>query len=73
MASVKYSTDSKEFQFFQDYWKFIQEYAVDDGTDEFWDIAIKKGDLLSRKYGNTAFCRELVLAHLTNVERKAKK
>lgn len=62
--------DSEMFNFFRDYYKFIQDYAIPEQSDTFWDELIKASDELCNKYGNEKYYRDMVMAHLDALERK---
>lgn len=61
---------SDEWKFFVDYYKFIQDYAIPEQSDTFWDELIKASDELCNKYGNEKYYRDMVMAHLDALERK---
>lgn len=61
--------DTELFNFFRDYYRFIQEYAIPEENDEFWESLRDESDKLCRKYGNKQYYRDMVLAHQTNLER----
>lgn len=61
--------DSEMFNFFRDYYKFIQDYALPEQSDTFWDELIKASDELCNKYGNEKYYRDMVMAHLNELER----
>ena len=68
MASRKFEKGSESWKLFQDYWKFVQDYAVPEKKDEFWDEVISAGDGLCQKYGNGQYCKDLVMAHIIELE-----
>jgi len=70
MASRKFEKGSESWKLFQDYWKFVQDYAVPEDKDEFWDEVIGSGNRLCQKYGNGQYCRDLVMAHINELEGK---
>ena len=70
MASRKFEKGSESWKLFQDYWKFVQDYAIPEKKDEFWNEVISAGDVLCRKYGNGQYCKDLVMAHINELEGK---
>ena len=68
MASRKFEKGSESWKLFQDYWKFVQDYAIPEEKDEFWDELIHAADNLCRKYNNKQYYRDLVMAHLSKLE-----
>ena len=44
---------SDEWKFFVDYYKFIQDYALPEQSDTFWDDLFHTADSLCKKYNNT--------------------
>lgn len=68
----RYEKDSLEFNFFKEYYQFIQNYAIPESKDTFWDEVSAKADELCKKYGRQQFFIDLVMAHLKELERKAK-
>lgn len=75
VKTKKFSPESEEFKFFQEYWKFIQAFNMIEErgeTDQDWEMLIYEADQLCRKYGNKKFYREMVMAHINEIERKVK-
>ena len=70
MASRKFEKGSESWKLFQDYWKFVQDYAIPEEKDEFWNEVISAGDVLCQKYGNRQYCKDLVMAHINELEGK---
>jgi len=64
MASKRFSKDSREFQFFGEFWKLAQKYYVPEESDEYWDNLIKDCSSLCNKYKDTFF-----LHMITGLER----
>ena len=64
----KYNKDSVEFRMFQDYWAFIQEYAIAEDNQQFWDDVNDAGNKLSEKYKSKYF-NALILAHIERLEK----
>ena len=59
---------SDEWKFFVDYYKFIQDYALPEQSDTFWDDLFHTADSLCKKYNNKQYYRDLVMAHLNELE-----
>lgn len=72
MAEMRFEKGSKEWTMFTDYWQFVQKYYIPESQDEWWEELINEADKLARKYGNTHYIRDLVLAHIHDVERRYK-
>ena len=68
----RFGKGSEEFTMFTDYWQFVQKYYIPEAPDAWWEELIREADKLARKYGNTQFIRDLVLAHVNDVERRWK-
>lgn len=71
MSGVRLSKDSEEFQMFQDFWKILQENWITEHKKEYWQRVIEETSLFYEKYG-TEFSKELAVALLNELERKAK-
>ena len=67
----------KEFQFFQDFWKFRKKYHDADGEpDEWYTELVNVGDTIIKKYENTEFAefaKAVVLAHLEDIDVRVRK
>lgn len=75
MASKKLEKGSADWQFFQDFWKFRQEYYEPEEKDEWFDELIKVAELLRKKYENTevkVLAKDLIVAHLEDVDRRSR-
>jgi hypothetical protein len=72
MGEVKFNKNSKEWEMFVNYWQFVQKYYIPEPQDEWWEELISESDKLARKYGNTQYIRDLILAHIGDVERRWK-
>ena len=72
MGEVTFNKNSKEWGMFVDYWQFVQKYYIPEPQDKWWEELISEADKLARKYGNTQYIRDLVLAHIHDVERRYK-
>lgn len=80
MASKKFDKGSEEWQFFQDFWKFRQQYYEADNGDDWFLEMMHAGELIIEKYQSTCFAKftqNLVMSHFEDVqirwERKCKK
>lgn len=59
--------------FFMDYYTFIQEYAVPEDNDLFWEGMMHAADEFTKKYsGIGEYCKDLVWAHARALERQYK-
>lgn len=71
MASKKFEKGSEEWQFFQDFWKFRQQYyEADNGEDWFLEM-MRAGEAIIEKYHNTCFSKyaqNLVMSHFEDVQ-----
>ena len=71
MGTVKLQKGTEEFEMFRDYWKMLEEnWGVED-SEAYWNKVIEDTDAFYRKY-ETEFSKELVLALINELERKAK-
>ena len=61
------------YNFFKDYYVFIQEYAVPEDNDLFWESVMHEADKLTKKYKEIEeYCKDLVWAHVRVLERQHK-
>lgn len=60
------------YQCFTECWKFYKRFADVQSTDEFWEAVTSEGGQLARRFGNGRFIRDLVLAVITELERRGK-
>jgi len=49
---MKFTKDSKEWAFFQDFWLYAQKHYEPTEADEFWREAVKESGKIIAKYGN---------------------
>lgn len=71
MATKKFEKGSEEWQFFNDYYKFRQQFYEADNNEEWFQVMVNAGDELISKYANTSidkYVQSLVLSHLEDVE-----
>ena len=71
----KLEKGSDEWQFFQDFWKFRQQYYEPDNADDWMLSCMEVGDRLIRKYENTGFAefaKDMIFSHFNDVERRWK-
>ena len=76
MASKKFEKGSAEWQFFQDFWKFRQQYYEADNDEEWIEQLRIAGEQIIEKYNNTTFSKfaqSLVFSHFEDVEMRWKK
>lgn len=51
---------------------FHRKYSSILNTDEYWDSVVSESDAIAKRYGNCRFVRDLLLAVIDELERKAK-
>ena len=61
------------FEIYHEIWQFHKQY-IDKicNEDEFWEAVIADADKLYKKYDNSRFAKDLILAELTEFERIGK-
>lgn len=67
MASKKFEKGSDEFNFFGDFFKFVQNHYVPENTDTYWNNLLEESQILSRKYRGT-FYTMMILAFIDYAE-----
>ena len=76
MASKKFEKGSEEWQFFNDYYKFRQQYYEADNGEQWFEEMVHVGEEIIEKYHNTEiakFVQSLVFSHFEDVEMRWKK
>ena len=76
MASKKFEKGSEEWQFFNDYYKFRQQYYEADNGEKWFEEMVRVGEEIIEKYHNTEiakFVQSLVFSHFEDVEMRWKK
>ena len=76
MASKKFEKGSEEWQFFNDYYKFRQQYYEADNGEKWFEEMVRVGEEIIEKYHNTEiakFVQNLVFSHFEDVEMRWKK
>ena len=76
MASKKFEKGSEEWQFFNDYYKFRQQYYEADNEEQWFEELVHVGEEIIEKYHNTEiakFVQSLVFSHFEDVEMRWKK
>lgn len=71
MAEKKLEKGSAEWQFFQDFWRFRQQYYEADNTDDWFAEMMNAGEQIIQKYKNTEFAKfaqGLIFIHFEDVE-----
>lgn len=71
MASVKFEKGSQEFQFFRDFWVFVQDFFIPEDDGVYWDSVLKRSQELESKYSGDFF-QSMILAFIDYAERKVK-
>lgn len=67
----RFGKGSEEFTMFTDYWQFVQKYYIPEPQDEWWEEFDREANKLAEKYGKTQYIRDLILAHVNDVERRS--
>ena len=71
MSEIKLQKGTEEFEMFRDYWKILEEnWGVED-SEAYWEKVIRDTDAFYAQY-KTEFSKELTLALINELERKAK-
>ena len=73
MAGKKFEKGSEEWQFFNDYYKFRQQYYEADDGEEWFEKMMEIGEMLIEKYADTnisEYAKNLVFSHFEDVERR---
>lgn len=61
------------FSMYKDVWEFHKKHIDNmQDTDEFWEEVVNEGNILSQKYNECKFIRNLVLGEITEFERICK-
>lgn len=75
MANKKFDKGSEEWQFFNDYYKFRQQFYEADNEEEWFQKLMESGEELIKKYAQTnisKYVQSLVFSHFEDVERRWK-
>ena len=68
MESKKFEKGSEEFNFFGEFFKFVQKYYVPENTDTYWTGLADDSQALSQKYKGE-FYVAMILAFVDYVEK----
>ncbi len=71
MSAIKLQKGTEEFEMFRDYWKILEENWGIEDSEAYWEKVIRDTGAFYAKY-KTEFSKELTLALLNELERKAK-
>ena len=71
MSAIKLQKGTEEFEMFRDYWKILEENWGFEDSEAYWNKVIEDTNAFYRKY-ETEFSKELALALINELERKAK-
>lgn len=71
MGKVKLLKGSEEFEMFQDFWKLLQENWQIEDNDAYWQKVIADSGAFYNRY-ETPFAKELSIAYMSELERRAK-
>ena len=72
----KIEKGSEEWQFWQDFYKFRQQFYEADNEDEWWENTIREANRFCKKYEKTdiaQFAKEMIVTHINDVDRRARK
>lgn len=58
-----------ENNFFRDYWNYIQEYAIIEDTDKYWENISIDGNKLINKYNKNNFVRNLISSYIVEQDK----
>lgn len=72
MASVDFEKSSREYVMFKDFWSLMKKYWIPENNDSYWEELISDTDQFAKRYGNEVFARDLAMALIGELERKAK-
>lgn len=61
------------YNIFTDAWKMYKKYADVRPDDGYWEAVVSETNALAEKYNNGRLCRDLILAVISELERKSKK
>lgn len=53
-------------------WRFYKKYADVKSDDEFWESVVSESGQIAKQFDNDRLCRDLLLAALSELERKEK-
>lgn len=67
-----YKKDDMEFKFCRDYWNFVQQYAIPEHTELWWNELMDEADKLCKKYSNRQYYRDMVRDFMNEAERRYK-
>lgn len=62
----------KVYGMFVDAWKFYKKYADVQQSDKYWESLLAEADTMAKKHWNNRLCRNLILAVVSELERKSK-
>lgn len=62
----------KVYGMFTNAWKFYKKYAGVQQEDEYWENLIAEADAIAKKHQNNKLYRDLILAAMSELERKSK-
>lgn len=60
------------YDVFADSWKFFRKYSDAQETDAYWEQIVAESAAISKKYGECKLIVSLLLASVSELERKAK-
>lgn len=53
-------------------WKFFKKYSDVKSNDSYWEKVVSESGEIAKQYENDRLCRDLLLAALSELERKEK-
>lgn len=72
MKIAKNEDMKTEFSIFTDIWNFFKKFYFIEDNDAFWSSVISEAESINEKYKDNKFCRDLILASLSEMERRNK-
>ena len=61
-----------EFACFADVWQFFKRHFDVQAGEAYWGPVVEEADCIVRKYNGSQLCRDLLLAVISELERKDK-
>ena len=71
MASKKFEKGSEEYEFFKDFYNFMQKYWIPEEEDEWWEEVVRESGILINKH-NTRLARDMFQAFELSRDRVLK-
>jgi hypothetical protein len=68
----KITKEDKEWDVFQDIWKYYSKFAIPENNDQYWDDLIKAGEEIVHKHDSDTLCVRLVSAVMMTMNDRIK-